>query len=120
MNAHKIVNMNLQEQVNRIQEVMGLNESNFLSAVQRRLRNVDELIFVSADEVNVQYSMCEIDEDEFIDATISKTLDTIYWDYFSDVKSSSPEWGEAYKMMEKYAMDKYGERLRHMHQYTCP
>jgi hypothetical protein len=112
--------MNLQEQVNRIQEMMGLNESNFLSAVQRRIRNVDELIFVSADEVNVQYSMCEIDEDDFIDATISKTLDTIYWDYFSDVSDSSPEWGEASKMMDKYARDKYGEKLRLMHQYVCP
>jgi hypothetical protein len=112
--------MNLQEQVNRIQEMMGLNESNFLSAVQRRIRNVDELIFVSADEVNVQYSMCEIDEDDFIDATISKTLNTIYWDYFSDVSDSSPEWGEAYKMMEEYARDKYSEKLRLMHQYVCP
>jgi len=68
--------MNLQEQIDRIQEMMGLNESNFLSAVQRRIRNVDELIFVSADEVNVQFSMCSIDEDDFIDATISKTLNT--------------------------------------------
>jgi len=112
--------MNLQEQVNRIQEMMGLNESNFLSAVQRRIRNVDELIFVSADEVNVQFSMCEIDEDDFIDATISKTLNTIYWDYFSDVSDSSPEWGEASKMMDKYARDKYSEKLRLMHQYVCP
>jgi len=112
--------MNLQEQVNRIQEMMGLNESNFLAAVQRRISNVDDLIFVSANEVNVQYSMCEIDEDDFIDATISKTLDTIYWDYFSDVSDSSPEWGEASKMMEKYARDKYGEKLRLMHQYVCP
>ena len=100
--------------------MMGLNESNFLAAVQRRISNVDDLIFVSANEVNVQYSMCEIDEDDFIDATISKTLNTIYWDYFSDVKSSSPEWGEASKMMEKYARDKYGEKLRLMHQYVCP
>ena len=112
--------MNLQEQVNRIQEMMGLNEANLLVAAQRRIRNVDELIFVSADEVNVQYSMCEIDEDDFIDATISKTLDTIYWDYFSDVDNSSPEWSEASKMMEKYARDKYGEKLRLMHQYVCP
>jgi hypothetical protein len=112
--------MNLQEQVDRIQEMMGLNESNLLAAVQRRISNVDDLIFLSADEVNVQYSICEIDEDEFIEATISKTLDTIYWDYFSDVKSSSPEWGEASKMMEKYARDKYGEKLRLMHQYVCP
>ena len=99
---------------------MGLNESNLLAAVQRRIGNVDDLIFLSADEVNVQYSICKIDEDEFIEATISKTLDTIYWDYFSDVNNSSPEWGEAYRMMEKYAKDKYGERLRLMHQYTCP
>jgi len=112
--------MNLQEQVNRIQEMMGLNEANLLVAAQRRIRNVDELIFVSADEVNVQFSMCEIDEDDFIDATISKTLDTIYWDYFSDVSNSSPEWGEAYGMMEKYARDKYTEKLRLMHQYVCP
>jgi hypothetical protein len=112
--------MNLQEQVIRIQEMMGLNESNLLSAVQRRIRNVDELIFVSADEVNLQYSMCEIDDEDFVDATISKTLDTIYWDYFSDVDDSSPEWGEAYKMMDKYARDKYGEKLRLMHQYVCP
>jgi hypothetical protein len=112
--------MNLQEQILRIQEMMGLNESNFLAAVQRRISNIDELIFVSANEVNVQYSMCEIDEDDFIDATISKTLNTIYWDYFSDVSDSSPEWGEASKMMEKYAKDKYGEKLRLMHQYVCP
>ena len=112
--------MNLQGQVNRIQEMMGLNESNFLAAVQRRISNVDDLIFVSANEVNVQYSMCEIDEDDFIDATISKTLNTIYWDYFSDVSDSSPEWGEASKMMDKYARDKYGEKLRLMHQYVCP
>jgi hypothetical protein len=112
--------MHLQEQIDRIQEMMGLNESNLLAAVQRRIGNVDDLIFLSADEVNVQYSICKIDEDEFIEATISKTLDTIYWDYFSDVNNSSPEWGEAYRMMEKYAKDKYGERLRLMHQYTCP
>ena len=112
--------MNLQEQIDRIQEMMGLNESNLLAAVQRRIGNVDDLIFLSADEVNVQYSRCKIDEDEFIETTISKTLDTIYWDYFSDVNNSSPEWGEAYRMMEKYAKDKYGERLRLMHQYTCP
>ena len=112
--------MNLQEQIDRIQEMMGLNESNLLAAVQRRISNVDDLIFLSADEVNVQYSICKIDEDEFIEATISKTLDTIYWDYFSDVNNSSPEWGEAYRMMEKYSKDKYGERLRLMHQYTCP
>jgi hypothetical protein len=112
--------MNLQEQILRIQEMMGLNESNFLAAVQRRISNIDELIFVSANEVNVQYSMCEIDEDDFIDATISKTLNTIYWDYFSDVSDSSPEWGEASKMMDKYARDKYGEKLRLMHQYVCP
>ena len=120
MNVHKIVNMNLQEQVNRIQEMMGLNESNLLAAVQRRISNVDDLIFLSADEVNIQYSICKIDEDEFIDTTISKTLDTIYWDYFSDVDDSSPKWGEAYRMMEKYAKDKYGEKLRLMHQYVCP
>jgi len=112
--------MNLQEQIDRIQDMMGLNESNLLAAVQRRIGNVDDLIFLSADEVNVQYSICKIDEDEFIEATISKTLDTIYWDYFSDVNNSSPEWGKAYRMMEKYAKDKYGERLRLMHQYTCP
>jgi hypothetical protein len=112
--------MNLQEQIDRIQEMMGLNESNLLAAVQRKIGNVDDLIFLSADEVNVQYSICKIDEDEFIEATISKTLNTIYWDYFSDVNNSSPEWGEAYRMMEKYAKDKYGERLRLMHQYTCP
>jgi hypothetical protein len=112
--------MNLQEQIDRIQEMMGLNESNLLAAVQRRISNVDDLIFLSADEVNLQYSMCTINEDEFIETTISKTLDTIYWDYFSDVNNSLPEWGEAYRMMEKYAKDKYGERLRLMHQYTCP
>jgi hypothetical protein len=112
--------MNLQEQIDRMQEMMGLNESNLLVAVQRRIRNVDDLIFPSADEVNFQYSMCEIDDDDFIDATISKTLDTIYWDYFSGVDDSSPEWGEAYRMMEKYARDKYGEKLRLIHQYTCP
>ena len=112
--------MNLQEQIDRIQEMMGLNESNLLAAVQRRISNVDDLIFLSADEVNVQYSICKIDEDEFIEATISKTLDTIYWDYFSDVNNSSPEWGKAYRMMGKYAKDKYGERLRLMHQYVCP
>jgi hypothetical protein len=111
--------MNLQEQISRIQEVMGLNETNLLVAAQRRIRNVDDLILTSADEVNLQYSMCEIDDDYFIDATISKTLDTIYWDYFSSVDDSSPEWGEAYKMMEKYARDKYGEKLRLMHQHVC-
>ena len=112
--------MNLQEQIDRIQEMMGLNESNLLAAVQRRISNVDDLIFLSADEVNHQYSMCEIDEDDFIETTISKTLNTIYWDYFDSVDESSPEWGEAYRMMEKYAKDKYGERLRLMHQYVCP
>jgi hypothetical protein len=112
--------MNLQEQIDRIQEMMGLNESNLLAAVQRRIGNVDDLIFLSADEVNVQYSICKINEDEFIEATISKTLDTIYWDYFDSVDESSPEWGKAYRMMEKYAKDKYGERLRLMHQYVCP
>ena len=112
--------MNLQEQIDRIQEMMGLNESNLLAAAQRRISNVDDLIFLSADLVNLQYSMCTINEDEFIETTISKTLDTIYWDYFDNVDESSPEWGEAYRMMEKYAKDKYGERLRLMHQYTCP
>ena len=58
-------------------------------------------------------------EDAFIETVIEKTIDSMYWDFFSDIDDNSKEWTSAYYFMEQYINDNFVDKLRQNYQLNC-
>ena len=99
--------MNLKESIKRI-----LREETVPLFVRRRIDAVDWQIDFAVKEVNRQYNVCNLGEDGFIETVIEKTIDSMYWDFFSDMDENTPEWGASYQYILKYAEDKFTNKLK--------
>lgn len=106
--------MNLQENISRIKEVMGINES-YTSRFKRLLHRVDYLV----DHI-IQYP--DYGEDEFchifhsalsyFNYVTAEINESLYNSYFEDADDLSEEWKEVYDMMVKYVDETHGEKIR--------
>ena len=103
----------LQENISRIKQVMGINESN-TNRLRRLLHRVDYLV----DHV-IQYSeyeddFCSIFKSalSYFDYVTSEINQALYYNYFEDIDDSSEEWKEVYDMMVKYVDEVHGHHIR--------
>ena len=106
--------MNLQENISRIKQVMGINES-YTNRLRRLLHRVDFLV----DHV-IQYP--DYDDDEFCSVfksarsffnyVISETIESMYYSHFEDVDDLSDEWTAVYNMMWEYVDKTHGDKIR--------
>jgi len=109
-------NMNLQEHIRRIlREEM----SPMVRKVMRRIAAIDWEIEFAVREVKRQNNVCFMGEDSFIETVIEKTIDSMYWDFFSDIDDNSKEWASAYYFMEQYINDNFVDKLRQNYQLNC-
>ena len=107
--------MNLKESIKRI-----LIEETVPLSVRRRIDAVDWQIEFAVKEVNRQYNnVCNLGEDGFIETVIEKTIDSMYWDFFSDMDENTPEWGASYQYILKYAEDKFTNKLKEYYHIKC-
>ena len=106
--------MNLKESIKRI-----LREETVPLFVRRRIDAVDWQIDFAVKEVNRQYNVCNLGEDGFIDTVIQKTIDSMYWDFFSDMDDNSDEWTSAYHYMERYINNNFVNKLRENYHLNC-
>ena len=107
--------MNLKESIKRI-----LREETVPLFVRRRIDAVDWQIDFAVKEVNRQYNnVCNLGEDGFIEIVIEKTIDSMYWDFFSDMDENTPEWGVSYQYILKYAEDKFTNKLKEYYHIKC-
>lgn len=106
--------MNLQENISRIKQVMGINES-YTNRLRRLLHRVDFLV----DHI-IQYPdygdehFCDIFSSalpyfNYVTAEINESL---YNSYFEDVDDLSDEWEEIYNMMREYVDKTHGDKIR--------
>jgi hypothetical protein len=90
-----------------------------LRKVMRRIAAIDWEIEFAVREVKRQNNVCFMGEDAFIETVIEKTIDSMYWDFFSDIDDNSKEWTSAYYFMEQYINDNFVDKLRQNYQLNC-
>jgi hypothetical protein len=108
--------MNLKETIRRIlrEEINPVPRK-----VMRRIAAIDWEIEFAVREVKRQNNVCFMGEDAFIETVIEKTIDSMYWDFFSDIDDNSKEWTSAYYFMEQYINDNFVDKLRQNYQLNC-
>ena len=111
--------MNLQENIQRIKEVMEILNEDWKILLRRRIQNIDELIPSSIREVKDRHNICKYTVDNFLIAVAANVIEHMYWDFFSDIDKGSEEWIKMYDTMEKYIFDKFGQELRVNWQIKC-
>jgi len=111
--------MNLQEDIHRIKEVMGVLNEGLSNSFKRRFYNIDELIPLVMREVKDRDSICKYTIENYVEAVTYNTIDHMYWDFFADIDDDSEEWTEMFRAMEKYIFDKFGQDLRVDWQINC-
>jgi hypothetical protein len=104
----------LKESIKRI-----LREESVLTRVKRRLRYIDWWIEFSVKEVKRQNDFCKMGEDDFVETVIEKTIEQMYWDFFSDMDDNSSEWSDSYKFMVKYLKSTFENELRQNYHLNC-
>jgi hypothetical protein len=87
--------------------------------VRRRVTSIDWQIEFAVKEVKRQNNVCSMREDDFIETVIEKTIDSMYWDFFSDMDENTPEWGASYQYILKYAEDKFTNKLKEYYHIKC-
>jgi hypothetical protein len=110
-----INNMNLKQTIRKV-----LREETRPLRVMRRTHAIDWQIEFAIKEVNVQYNVCGLSEEQYIETVIEKAITSMYWDFFSDMDDSSKEWEEYYKFMLDYASEKFTQYLKNTYQLYCP
>ena len=90
-----------------------------LRKVMRRTAAIDWEIEFAVRKVKIQNNVCFMGEDAFIETVIEKTIDSMYWDFFSDIDDNSKEWASAYYFMEQYINDNFVDKLRQNYQLNC-
>lgn len=109
--------MNLHEQINRIQSMMGVNESH-LTSLKRRLEQLDEDVESIIESYNSDM-ICSFENSKIFLEDITETaIESMYYIYFSDIDDESDEW-ELYYGMIDYISKKYGERIDKIYQTNC-
>ncbi len=104
--------MKLQEDIDRIKEVMGVINEDWKTSLKRRIHNIDELIPRIVGQVKGFDSICKYSIDDYVDAVVYNTIEHMYWNFFADIDDDSKEWSEMYYAMERYIYDKFGQELR--------
>lgn len=107
--------MNLRESIKRV-----LKESTEVpSSVKRRLHAIDWQIDFAIKEIDVQYNVCGLSMEEYVETVIEKAITSMYWDFFSDMDDNSVEWEESYKLMLDYASKKFTQHLKNTYKQKC-
>lgn len=101
--------MNLQENILRIKEVMGLINENDINRLKRRFNTIDELIKLAL-KSTLKRRFIE-NENEFIEIIKNDVVETMYYDHFADLDDGGKEWGEVYHLICDYIDKVHKDRL---------
>jgi len=108
-------NDNLQETIKKVLR----EETEVPSFVRRRVTSIDWQIKFAITEVNRQYNVCGLREEDYVETVIEKAITSMYWDFFSDMDDNSKEWEKSYNFMIRYADEKFTEMLKTLYQSIC-
>ena len=106
--------MNLQESIRRI-----LREERVALSVRRRVSAIDWQIEFAVKEVKRQNNVCNMGEEVYVETVVEKTIEQMYWDFFSDMDDNTSEWSDSYKFMVKYLKSTFENELRQNYHLNC-
>jgi hypothetical protein len=92
----------IDEEVSRIKSMMGINESNELLSIRRRLNIIDDLVDKAMNEVKRQYYLCELTQDNFIILVFNLVVEFLYWQHYSHIDDNSEEWDNMFNAIISY------------------
>ena len=94
--------MNLQENIQRIKEVMGINE-NLDSSIKRRLYFfIDDMIAYQHSIVNRNVYLNSFNFNELVETITDNIIEDVYYKYYGDMDDQSDEWKEIYDKLHPY------------------
>lgn len=107
--------MSIRNDIKRI-----LREETVPTLVRRRITEIDWQIQFAVKEVKRQNSnICNMGEDGFVETVVEKTIEQMYWDFFSDMDDNSKEWTSSYYFMIRYINDNFVEKLKQHYHMNC-
>lgn len=113
----------LQENILRIKQVMGINES-YTNRLRRLLHRVDYSV-----DHDIQDYLANYDDDEFCTSfksalsffhyIVSETIEYMYYNHFEEVDDLSDEWTAVDNMIWEYVDKTYGDKIREIWLSKC-
>lgn len=113
--------MNLNEDIDRIKQVMGIiTESNTIR-FRRHIPFVEEIVqnYIKSFGGEKPFagitkgSFCDVfrDSKSFVTTAVSEVAERLYYAYYYDFSDESNEWSEMYRMVDNYVKKRYGNDL---------
>jgi hypothetical protein len=111
--------MNLQENIGRIKEVMGISESNIPISIKRRANLETLKKFISKAEIQNE-NPCDDFEDEydFVDAVIDDAIDYFLTEIGPDTEEID-EYSDILDYLRNLCRDLFAEKLLKIYEETC-
>jgi hypothetical protein len=108
--------MNLQQTIRKV-----LREETKISPYLRR--RIDMLDYEVESRVGRVYrpdNICKYESaEELLNVIVEAAIDSMYWNYLSNVDTNSSEWVNIYNEMVNYLEDKYGKKLLTYYNDNC-
>ena len=108
--------MKLQEQIRKILK----EETNTKIRLRRRLSMLDHEVEYRLKSIYRPNNICRYESgEELLDVVMETAIDSMYYNYFSNIDDNSVEWGEIYRDMVKYITNKYGDKIKEYYHINC-
>ena len=109
--------MNLQEQIRKILK----EETNTNIRLRRRLNMLDYEVESRLRSNYRPDNICRWYKsgEELLNVVIETVIESMYYNYFSNIDDNSGEWGEIYWYMVKYIRNKYGDKIKEYYHINC-
>jgi len=111
------INMNLQENIKRI-----LREDRKLSNfLKRRLENLDYEVDSRLNNTFGGVNICIFfkSEEDFFETIMEESIDSMYYNYFSNIDDNSGEWAHVYLDMVNYIRKNYQYKIMKHYDDNC-
>jgi hypothetical protein len=109
--------MNPQEQIRKILK----EDTNGNIRLRRRLSMLDYEVEYRLSATYRPDYICRLYKsgEELLDVVMETAIESMYYNYFSNIDDNSGEWGEIYWNMVEYVRNKYGDKIKEYYHINC-
>lgn len=87
---------------------------------RRRINMVDWEVEYKLQTIYRPDNICRyISGEELLNVVGAASIESMYWNYFSDIDDNSGEWAEIFYDMVEYIKNKYGEKIKEYYHINC-
>lgn len=115
-------NMSLQEEINRVQSIMGIISEDSVLRFKRILPEVDSIVEYALKNHGYRpNNFCVVfyDSNSFINTVISEVADRLYNMYYSNLDDGEKEWANIYNMIVEYIEKQHSQKIKNYWSSLC-